>query len=208
MSCRPIIARPCPLNAARAPGLIDRRRDPIPGPGRGHRGERAGPCQSRSGGGADRTGGQDLARVEPLSDPPAGTAGDRAGGRHLRRHGLLHQFRHRGLPSWPSRWRASTGPCGPSRPDRDHDLRGRLSRPVHRAIAAAGAEKMVKGFGPLLPGFRTLPWGDLDGLKAAMSDRTAADHDRARAGRRRHPPHARSGPASACASCATNTASC
>ncbi|WP_378946405.1 aspartate aminotransferase family protein [Paracoccus sp. R86501] len=42
------------------------------------------------------------------------------------------------------------------------------------AIAASGAEKMVKGFGPLMPGFRTLPWGDLDALKAAMSDRTAA----------------------------------
>jgi acetylornithine/N-succinyldiaminopimelate aminotransferase len=42
------------------------------------------------------------------------------------------------------------------------------------AIAASGAEKMVKGFGPLMPGFRTLPWGDMDALKAAMSDKTAA----------------------------------
>ncbi|GHG17018.1 aspartate aminotransferase family protein [Paracoccus aerius] len=42
------------------------------------------------------------------------------------------------------------------------------------AIAASGAEKMVKGFGPLMPGFRTLPWGDLDALKATISDRTAA----------------------------------
>ncbi|RJE79479.1 aspartate aminotransferase family protein [Paracoccus sp. JM45] len=42
------------------------------------------------------------------------------------------------------------------------------------AIAASGAEKMVKGFGPLMPGFRTLPWGDLEALKAVMSDRTAA----------------------------------
>ena len=42
------------------------------------------------------------------------------------------------------------------------------------AIAAAGSEKMVKGFGPLMPGFRTLPWGDMEALKAAMSDRTAA----------------------------------
>ncbi|MRX51488.1 acetylornithine/succinylornithine family transaminase [Paracoccus sp. S-4012] len=42
------------------------------------------------------------------------------------------------------------------------------------AIAAAGSEKMVKGFGPLMPGFRPLPWGDLDALKAAISDRTAA----------------------------------
>ncbi|VDS10635.1 Acetylornithine aminotransferase [Paracoccus haematequi] len=42
------------------------------------------------------------------------------------------------------------------------------------AIAASGSEKMTKGFGPLMPGFRTLPWGDLDALKAAISDRTAA----------------------------------
>ncbi|SNR23360.1 aspartate aminotransferase family protein [Paracoccus sediminis] len=42
------------------------------------------------------------------------------------------------------------------------------------AIAAAGSEKMTKGFGPLMPGFRTLPWGDHDALNAAVSDRTAA----------------------------------
>ena len=42
------------------------------------------------------------------------------------------------------------------------------------AIAASGAEKMVKGFGPLMPGFRHLPWGDMEALKAAISDRTAA----------------------------------
>lgn len=42
------------------------------------------------------------------------------------------------------------------------------------AIAAAGSEKMVKGFGPLMPGFRQLPWGDMEALKAAISDTTAA----------------------------------
>ncbi len=42
------------------------------------------------------------------------------------------------------------------------------------AIAAAGSEKMTKGFGPLMPGFRQLPWGDHDALRAAVSDRTAA----------------------------------
>lgn len=42
------------------------------------------------------------------------------------------------------------------------------------AIAAAGSEKMVKGFGPLLPGFVHLPWGDLDAVKAAVNDTTAA----------------------------------
>ncbi|WP_096784827.1 aspartate aminotransferase family protein [Rhodobacter sp. CZR27] len=42
------------------------------------------------------------------------------------------------------------------------------------AIAAAGSEKMVKGFGPLMPGFRHLPFGDHEALRAAISDRTAA----------------------------------
>jgi acetylornithine/N-succinyldiaminopimelate aminotransferase len=42
------------------------------------------------------------------------------------------------------------------------------------AIAAAGSEKMVKGFGPLMPGFRQLPWGDMAALRAAISDQTCA----------------------------------
>ncbi|WP_344845825.1 aspartate aminotransferase family protein [Celeribacter arenosi] len=42
------------------------------------------------------------------------------------------------------------------------------------AIAASGAEKMVKGFGPLMPGFIHLDLGDMDALKAAITDKTAA----------------------------------
>ncbi len=42
------------------------------------------------------------------------------------------------------------------------------------AIAAAGSEKMTKGFGPLMPGFTHLKWGDHDALRAAVTDRTAA----------------------------------
>ena len=42
------------------------------------------------------------------------------------------------------------------------------------AIAASGSEKMTKGFGPLMPGFRVLPFGDHDALRAAITDRTAA----------------------------------
>ncbi|MHC0053701.1 acetylornithine transaminase [Actibacterium sp. D379-3] len=37
-------------------------------------------------------------------------------------------------------------------------------------IAAAGSEKMTKGFGPLLPGFVHLEFGDHDALFAAMKD--------------------------------------
>ena len=42
------------------------------------------------------------------------------------------------------------------------------------AIAAAGSEKMVKGFGPLMPGFRQLPFGDHTALQAAITDQTCA----------------------------------
>lgn len=42
------------------------------------------------------------------------------------------------------------------------------------AIAASGAEKMVKGFGPVLPGFVQVPFGDHDALRAAVSDQTCA----------------------------------
>jgi acetylornithine/N-succinyldiaminopimelate aminotransferase len=41
-------------------------------------------------------------------------------------------------------------------------------------IAAAGSEKMTKGFGPLLPGFIHLPWGDHEALKAAITDTVGA----------------------------------
>jgi len=42
------------------------------------------------------------------------------------------------------------------------------------AIAAAGSEKLVAGFGPLMPGFVQVGWGDHAALKAAVTDRTAA----------------------------------
>jgi acetylornithine/N-succinyldiaminopimelate aminotransferase len=42
------------------------------------------------------------------------------------------------------------------------------------AIAASGSEKMTKGFGPLLPGFVHVPWGDHEALIDAVTERTAA----------------------------------
>ena len=42
------------------------------------------------------------------------------------------------------------------------------------AISASGGEKMVKGFGPLLPGFIHLPFADHEALRAAMGPNTAA----------------------------------
>jgi len=42
------------------------------------------------------------------------------------------------------------------------------------AIAAAGSEKMVKGFGPLMPGFTHIEFGDHEAAQAAITDTTAA----------------------------------
>ncbi|WP_193140590.1 MULTISPECIES: aspartate aminotransferase family protein [unclassified Meridianimarinicoccus] len=52
----------------------------------------------------------------------------------------------------------------------DGSFHGRSSA----GIAAAGSGKMTRGFGPTLPGFTHLPFGDHDALRAAISDRTAA----------------------------------
>src|SRR6056297_2644597 len=41
-------------------------------------------------------------------------------------------------------------------------------------IAAAGSEKMTKGFGPILPGFRHLGWGDHDAMHAAIDETVGA----------------------------------
>jgi acetylornithine/N-succinyldiaminopimelate aminotransferase len=41
-------------------------------------------------------------------------------------------------------------------------------------IAAAGSEKMTKGFAPLLPGFKHVGWGDHEALHAAIDDHVGA----------------------------------
>ena len=41
-------------------------------------------------------------------------------------------------------------------------------------IAAAGSEKLTKGFGPTLPGFVHLPWSNHDAIEAAINENTAA----------------------------------
>ncbi|UUV06890.1 MULTISPECIES: aspartate aminotransferase family protein [Ruegeria] len=52
----------------------------------------------------------------------------------------------------------------------DGSFHGRSSA----GIAAAGSEKMTKGFGPLLPGFVHVAFGDLDGVTDAITDETTA----------------------------------
>ncbi len=52
----------------------------------------------------------------------------------------------------------------------DGSFHGRSSA----GIAAAGSEKMTKGFGPLLPGFVHVAFGDIDGVTNAITEKTAA----------------------------------
>ena len=42
------------------------------------------------------------------------------------------------------------------------------------ALTATGQEKHQKGFGPLVPGFKYVPFNDIKALKAAVNDQTAA----------------------------------
>jgi acetylornithine/N-succinyldiaminopimelate aminotransferase len=42
------------------------------------------------------------------------------------------------------------------------------------AIAATGQEKVKKGFDPMVPGFRQVPYNDLEAMRAALSPATAA----------------------------------
>ena len=61
-------------------------------------------------------------------------------------------------------------------PDRFHivSFEGAFHGRSTGAIAAAGSEKMTKGYGPLMPGFRQLPFGDHAALRAAITDQTCA----------------------------------
>jgi acetylornithine/N-succinyldiaminopimelate aminotransferase len=44
----------------------------------------------------------------------------------------------------------------------------------YAAIFAAGNPAYVEGFGPALPGYRTLPYGDMEALEAALGEETCA----------------------------------
>ncbi|QFT97250.1 Succinylornithine transaminase/acetylornithine aminotransferase [Roseovarius sp. THAF8] len=63
-----------------------------------------------------------------------------------------------------------------SQPDRTEIIafNGSFHGRSSAGIAAAGSEKMTKGFGPLLPGFKHVPFGDHDALHAAIDENTAA----------------------------------
>ena len=73
------------------------------------------------------------------------------------------------------------------------------------AISAAGSEKMVKGFGPMMPGFDHVPFGDLDAVARRDRAGDGGDPDRADPGRGRHPGAAARQTCGRCGRSATST---
>jgi len=63
----------------------------------------------------------------------------------------------------PKRWRIIT-------------VQGAFHGRTLTAIAAAKQEKLIKGFGPLADGFDQVAWNNLNELRAAITDETAAIH--------------------------------
>lgn len=53
-------------------------------------------------------------------------------------------------------------------------LEGAFHGRTMATISAAGQEKLTKGFGPLLPGFKSVPFLDIQALEAEMGGQTAA----------------------------------
>lgn len=62
------------------------------------------------------------------------------------------------------------------RPDRFHivTFAGAFHGRTTATIAAGGNEKYIEGFGPKAPGFDPVPFGDLDAVSAALSEKTGA----------------------------------
>ena len=61
-------------------------------------------------------------------------------------------------------------------PERTHIIafEGSFHGRSSAGIAAAGGEKLTKGFGPILPGFTQLTWGDIAAVNDAIDENTAA----------------------------------
>ena len=76
------------------------------------------------------------------------------------------------------------------------------------AISAAGSEKMVKGFGPVVPGFDHVPFGDLAAVRGGDRAGDRGDPGRADPGRGRHPGAAAARTCGRCARSATSTGCC
>lgn len=59
---------------------------------------------------------------------------------------------------------------------------------TYATMAATGQERFQDGFAPIPDGFKTVPWGDLNVLEAAITAQNRRRSRRNRTGRRRHRP--------------------
>ncbi len=135
-----------------------------------------------------KTQGEKLWHVSNIyHDPRAGRAGRQAVRGHLRRRGVLHQFGHRGDRVRPEGRPPLPRGQRPARAGRHHRLRRLVPRPLATRRSTPRATPATwTGFGPRLPGYVQLPFGDWDALKAAIGPTSRRDHQsrcRARAGR-------------------------
>ena len=172
----PTYARaPARLRRGRGGLARSRGRRALPRPRRRHRGHRARARAPGAGRGARGAGEEALAHLEPLPHPRTRRRWRSGWSRRPSPTRCSSPTRAPRRSSARSRWRASTSTTPASRSgSASSPSRAPSTAARPRAIAAAGSEKMVKGFGPLLPGFTQVPFGDLEAVRAAIGPETAA----------------------------------
>ena len=141
-----------------------------------HRGDRRWPRPSASGGRLAEQAEKALARLQPVHDPRARSAGRPAGARSPSPTRCSSATRAPRRSRRRSRWRAaSTSSAASPSASAIVTFEGAFHGRTMATISAAGQDKkLVEGFDPLLPGFDIVPFGDHDALHAAIGPETAA----------------------------------
>ena len=127
-------------------------------------------CRRHEGPGRDA-----LARLQHLPHSRPGSPGRAAVRDHRDGRSVLHQLRHRGDRVRPEgRAQISLGQ-GPGRERIDIiGFDGAFHGRSYAAVFAAGNPAYTEGFGPPLPGYTALAYGDMEALEAAITDQTCA----------------------------------
>ena len=115
-----------------------------------------------------------MARLQPLPHPGGGAPGAAPRRQHLRRQGLLHQFRRRGARGAIKTARRYHSANGQPERFRIITFEGAFHGRTLATIAAGGQKKYLEGFGPKVEGFDQVPFGDHEALRRAITPETAA----------------------------------
>ena len=171
--CRPTTARPCPLSRAKGHWLMAEDGQRYLDLGAGIAVNALGHAHPALVAALTRAGGEALACVEPVPHPRTGDAGGRCWSSSTFADTVF--FTNSGTEAAELAIKmARKYWYDKGQPERTEivTFEGAFHGRSTGAIAAAGSEKMVKGFGPLMPGFVQLPFGDHDALRAAITDQT------------------------------------